>query len=61
MQENRAIELMDLAIELAKKAEPEDCRVHPKVGAVLASPNGEVLLESYRGESDPGTMPSTRC
>ncbi|MFZ1976915.1 MAG: hypothetical protein WAV76_03080 [Bacteroidota bacterium] len=46
-------ELMELAIAKMKlsRSEPRsDGKASPKVGAVLISPNGEVIDFSYRGE-----------
>lgn len=46
-------QLMERAIELAKKCVSEPGKVSPKVGAVLAR-NGIILGEAYRGELKPG-------
>ena len=46
-------ELMQQAIDNGKKCEPEDDRVHPKVGAVVVK-DGEVLASTYRGEFEAG-------
>jgi pyrimidine deaminase RibD-like protein len=37
------------AISEARKSQPEDARVHPKVGAVVVK-DGTVLASAYRGE-----------
>lgn len=42
--------LMKVAIEEAKKSTPEDEGVHPKVGAIIADPNGNILQRAHRGE-----------
>jgi len=42
---------MQLAIHVAGESVAEDERAHPKVGAVLADPSGEVLLQCHRGEA----------
>jgi pyrimidine deaminase RibD-like protein len=44
---------MELAVSIGKKAQAEDDRLHPKVGAVLMQ-GGEVLDSAFRGELDPG-------
>jgi pyrimidine deaminase RibD-like protein len=46
----RLEELMQLAVHVAGESVAEDERAHPKVGAVLASPSGDVLLQCHRGE-----------
>ncbi|HYQ78609.1 MAG TPA: hypothetical protein VEP91_05815 [Solirubrobacterales bacterium] len=45
---------MRLAVHVAGESVAEDERAHPRVGAVLASPDGEVLAQCHRGEV-PGT------
>jgi pyrimidine deaminase RibD-like protein len=50
MTEERKIELMKLAMEEAKRSKPEDGRVHPFVGAVLARDDGQLLCTAYRGQ-----------
>lgn len=50
----RAVELMRIAIDEAKKSVSEDARPHPRVGAVLADASGAVLAIAHRGESGPG-------
>jgi pyrimidine deaminase RibD-like protein len=47
-------ELMEIAVSLAEKSVPEDQRLHPMVGAVIAR-DGYVLQTGFRGESAPGT------
>lgn len=42
---------MRLAVHVAGESVAEDERAHPKVGAVLASPSGKVLLQCHRGET----------
>jgi pyrimidine deaminase RibD-like protein len=49
----RDLDLMRIAIEEATLSQPEDARPHPKVGAVLASADGEILVRAHRGE-EPG-------
>ncbi len=48
MDYKRTLELMDIAINEADKCKKaEDSRPHPKVGAVLAGPDGNVLKTVY--------------
>jgi pyrimidine deaminase RibD-like protein len=48
-------ELMRPAIDLSRKSKAEDDgRVHPFVGAVIASLNGVVISSGYRGQHTPG-------
>lgn len=42
------------AIEEARKSRSEDNRAHPKVGAILADENGNILCRSHRGEEESG-------
>ncbi len=44
------ITLMRATIEEAKKSISEDEGVHPKVGAIIAGPDGTILQKSHRGE-----------
>lgn len=44
---------MRLAIDEARKSQPEDGRPHPRVGAVVAR-DGRVLGRAHRGERGPG-------
>jgi pyrimidine deaminase RibD-like protein len=46
--------LMLLAIQEAERSAVEDQRVHPRVGAVLADANGNVLHTAHRGEGTRG-------
>ncbi len=46
-------ELMERAIELARRCENEPGKVSPKVGAIVAR-DGIILGESFRGELKPG-------
>lgn len=47
-------ELMSLAIEEMKKSVPDngrdDDKINPKVGAILATPDGEIIGTAHRGE-----------
>ncbi|TMP92505.1 MAG: hypothetical protein E6L07_12180 [Verrucomicrobia bacterium] len=44
---------MELAISIAKQADAEDARLHPKVGAVLVR-DDQILASAFRGELGPG-------
>jgi len=44
---------MELAISIAKQADPEDARLHPKVGAVLVR-DDQILASAFRGELGSG-------
>src|SRR5688572_30528483 len=55
MDETTRQNLMRLAIEEASRSVPENDRVNPRVGAVLADVNGVVLHTAYRGEFGPWT------
>lgn len=46
-------ECMELAIKLALKCEPEDDRIHPKVGVVVVK-SGKIVSMAYRGETGGG-------
>lgn len=52
--ENRKIELMTETIELAKKSIDEKGKLSPKVGALLANSDGEILMSCFRGETGVG-------
>lgn len=52
IEQARAKELMDQVIEEAKRSVVEDKGVHPYVGAIIASGNGQVLAMAHRGEND---------
>jgi len=44
-----------MAVDLSKQSRAEDDgRIHPKVGAVIAHQNGEVISTGYRGRYVPG-------
>lgn len=48
-------ELMRMAVDLSKRSRAEDDgRIHPKVGAVIAHQNGEIISTGYRGRYTPG-------
>ena len=53
-QKYKPVELMALAIEEMKKSVSdlgrEDNKINPKVGVVLATPDGEILSTAHRGE-----------
>jgi pyrimidine deaminase RibD-like protein len=44
---------MKMAIDEARKCKPEDCRLHPRVGAVVVK-SGVVLAKAHRGELESG-------
>jgi pyrimidine deaminase RibD-like protein/SAM-dependent methyltransferase len=44
--------LMRETIEEAKKSKPEDRGVHPKVGAIIADQEGNILQRAHRGEEE---------
>lgn len=46
-------DFMDIAIEEARAAAPEDGQVHPRVGAVAVH-EGTLLASAHRGETGPG-------
>lgn len=46
-------QLMERAIELARRSNSEAGKISPKVGAVIAR-DGVILGEAYRGEVDSG-------
>lgn len=48
--QDRAHELMIEAIDEAEKSVSEDAGVHPKVGAILADSDGNIIARSHRGE-----------
>lgn len=52
--------LMRAAIEEAKQSKSEDQGIHPKVGAILADQNGNILHRAHRGE-DPGCHAEFLC
>lgn len=52
--ENRRIELMKETIELAKKSIEEKGKLSPKVGALLANSDGEILMSCFQGETSIG-------
>lgn len=52
--------LMHEAIQEAGKSVVEDRGVHPKVGAVIADANGNILQRAYRGE-EPGCHAEFLC
>lgn len=48
---DRDKELMRKAVDLSKGSRAEDDgRIHPKVGAVIAHPNGEIISTGFRGQ-----------
>jgi len=55
MNQVRLRELMHEAILEGDASQPEDDGPRPKVGAILASTEGEILLRAHRGELGPGT------
>lgn len=54
MDEARKLAAMERAIAEARLSEPEDDRLHPRVGAVLTKPDGEIVLAAYRGQHRDG-------
>jgi pyrimidine deaminase RibD-like protein len=52
---DRDKELMRKAVDLSKGSRAEDDgRIHPKVGAVIAHPNGKIISTGFRGQYTPG-------
>jgi pyrimidine deaminase RibD-like protein len=48
-------ELMRKAVDLSKGSRAEDDgRIHPKVGAVIAHPNGKIISTGFRSQYTPG-------
>ncbi|WP_455837123.1 deaminase [Pseudarthrobacter siccitolerans] len=47
-------QMMELAVDRARKSVSEPGRKSPKVGAVVVSPSGVLIDKAYRGEEDPG-------
>src|SRR5579862_2091354 len=48
-------ELMRMAVDLSKRSRAEDDgRIHPRVGSVIAHPNGEIISTGFRGRYTPG-------
>lgn len=47
-------QLMEEAIREAEESVPEDLGIHPKVGAVLADREGNIIARAHRGESREG-------
>jgi len=46
---------MKMAVQLSLQSRAEnDGRIHPKVGAVIANPNGEIISTGHRGQYTPG-------
>lgn len=52
--------LMQETIEESKRSQSEDQGVHPKVGAIIADPNGNILQRAHRGE-EPGCHAEFLC
>jgi pyrimidine deaminase RibD-like protein/ubiquinone/menaquinone biosynthesis C-methylase UbiE len=46
--------LMKMAITESAKSKPEDTSIHPKVGAVIADENGDIIAKAHRGERGKG-------
>ena len=51
LNNEQELRLMAETVQEAKKSVSEDDRIHPKVGALLATQQGEVLCRAHRGES----------
>ena len=48
-------ELMLMAVNLSRQSKPEeDGRIHPRVGAVIVTPNGVIISTGYRGQHTRG-------
>lgn len=48
-------QLMRHAVDLSKDSQGEnDGRIHPKVGAVIVRPNGDIISSGFRGQYTPG-------
>src|SRR5262245_8625031 len=48
-------ELMQMAVDLSKESRAEkDGRINPFVGAVIVTPNGEIISTGFRGQYTPG-------
>ncbi|MGM4931995.1 deaminase [Tardiphaga sp. 619_E2_N8_5] len=54
MNDALKLHLMREAMEEAHKSHAEDDRNHPRVGAVLADEDGNILLRAHRGENESG-------
>lgn len=54
MDEDKLAEAMLESIKISERSVSEDLGVHPKVGAVLTDSRGNIILNSYRGESGNG-------
>ena len=52
--------LMRACIEEGKNSKSEDLGVHPRVGAIIADQNGNILHRAYRGE-EPGCHAEFLC
>lgn len=53
--------LMKESIEEARKCKPEDKRSHPKVGAVLADEQGNIIQKAHRNEGGNGEHAEFMC
>jgi pyrimidine deaminase RibD-like protein len=55
MEPKRDRELMERTVDLSRKSISEtDGRNHPLVGAVIATSEGHIIAEGFRGQSTPG-------
>jgi len=60
MPDEMIIRLMQEAIKESRKSESEDRGIHPKVGAIIADAEGNILQRAHRGEQ-PGCHAEYLC
>lgn len=54
ISQKRVYELMQEAVIESKKSISEDRGIHPKVGAILADSDGNIIVSAHRGETGSG-------